>query len=139
MQSIFKMDKLIVNKKGFTVIDTLFSISITLLLCTITLFHHFTFTPSMDGVIHCIFGIVEQAKYEALLVHERQYVAFNRQSIVYKEYEYVLPDQFYIDNQQVIEFNKNGNINLATTVQLCNDTVCKSLVFHLESGHMDGS
>lgn len=126
----------IVNKEGFTLIDTLFSFSMMMLLTSITLFYCFTYSPPLDQVIDVIFGYVEQVRYRALLEHKNYAIHLDSNKVEFEDVVYYFPNNIEIQSPQVITFNKNGNITLATSIEICKLELCKTMVFNLESGHM---
>lgn len=124
------------NKNGFSSVEVLFCFVIIIVISLLTLYKLPNFNFNFDIISNQIFYVVEHAKNNSLIEHKSNVVTFENDRVFYGDYIYNLTTGYYIDNPQVISFNKNGNISMATTVQLCNDSICKGLVFNLESGHM---
>lgn len=122
-------------KNGFTLLETLFSLSVILFITTLSVSSINNYKIPINIVTNEIINIVELAKVDSLTKKNTNTVLFNNDNIKYDTNEYALPDHYYIKNPQSISFNKNGNVSNATTIELCED-ICYSIVINLESGHI---
>ena len=89
------------QNKGFTMIEMLFLLS------------------KQVGMM------IDQAKQESLISHQRIDLCFTKKEVYYLKDEqkisFQLPDKFYFDKIKEVYFNKNGNINQANHIVLANN------------------
>lgn len=127
------------NDYGFTLIEVLFTISIIIILSLFTLHFSITISPhlSIDQQCNKIVSLLQDAKTKALLNHERVDILISDNQISYDyqgEHIVELDSNYYIQDTFELYFNKNGNINSGNHLNICNQKLCKSIVFNVGSG-----
>ena len=127
------------NDYGFTLIEVLFTISIIIILSLFTFHFSITISPhlSIDQQCNKIISLLQDAKTKALLNHERVDILISDNQISYDyqgEHIVDLDSNYYIQEAFELYFNKNGNINSGNHLNICNQKMCKSIVFNVGSG-----
>ena len=128
------------NNQGFTMVEVLFCLSIIIVLSsfTITLSIQKKDVSSIELEFSKVQSILEEAKTVALKTHQQVNIEIEHDSIYYQTNDMqrtvVLSNTYYFDNIKEIYFNDKGNINQGNTISLCNQTLCKSIVFNVGSG-----
>ena len=123
------------QNKGFTMIEMLFVLSIIVSITLLTIPYYFTHQNNynFENVQKQIGMMIDQAKQESLISHQRIDLCFTKKEVYYLKDEqkisFQLPDKFY--------FNKNGNINQANHIVLSNNQKKIKIVFHLGSGEYE--
>lgn len=126
--------------KGFTLIEMIFVLAIIISLTFITLpyCHQQTIGQDIDMIEYHISSIINEAKANALVSHQKTALIFTDHTISFQKNEktvsYTLPDECYFSNIIPVSFNENGNINKANHVILNCKGKSVKLVFHLGSG-----
>lgn len=127
------------NNQGFTLIEVIFTISVIIILSFFTLHYAISSPPQLSFNQQCnkIISFLEEVKTKALLNHKRidiliesARISYDFQGIVFLE----LDQNYYFENSFELYFNKNGNINSANHLDVCNRETCKSIIFNLGSG-----
>lgn len=140
MPSILVMDKPMRNNNGFTMVEVLFCLSIIIVLSsfTITLSIQKKDVSSIELEFSKVQSLLEEAKAIALTRHQRVDIEMEENSISYqnddKDRTVILTDSYYFTNSKEVYFNANGNINQGNTISLCNQNLCKSIIFNVGSG-----
>lgn len=139
MKFIFVMDKHTLNKQGFTIIEVLLCLSITIVLSMLSMPQFFTKRAiSIEEQYVSVRSLLEEAKTTALLYHQKVTMHINSNVIEYQcdtfSRKLVLDEQYYFENSNEVHFNQNGNINQGNTISLCNQEQCRSIVFNVGSG-----
>ena len=128
------------QNKGFTMIEMLFVLSIIVSITLLTIPYYFTHQNNynFENVQKQIGMMIDQAKQESLISHQRIDLCFTKKEVYYLKDEqkisFQLPDKFYFDKIKEVYFNKNGNINSGNTLKLCDKNTCKSIIFNVGSG-----
>lgn len=128
------------SNRGFTLIEVLLCLSITIILSSLTMPQMFIKekSTSIEEQYISIRSLLEEAKTMALLYHQNVELYMHNNELEYRSNngnrKIVLDKNYYFKNDNQIYFNQNGNINQGNTVLLCNQKECKSLVFNVGSG-----
>lgn len=128
------------NKSGFTLIEELFVISIIVLLSVFTLSYTFNFKPKISLKQQCnqIVSLLEEGKSKSIINHEKIDIEIASNKITYKgidkERTINLNDNYYIDDSYEFHFNDKGNISSGGHLNICDKSVCKSIVLNVGSG-----
>ena len=123
------------QNKGFTMIEMLFVLSIIVSITLLTIPYYFTHQNNynFENVQKQVGMMIDQAKQESLISHQRIDLCFTKKEVYYLKDEqkisFQLPDKFY--------FDKNGNINQANHIVLANNQKKIKIVFHLGSGEYE--
>lgn len=127
-------------KKGFTLIEVLFSLSITIVLSLISLplLTH-SLSPNLDKQAHQLLVYIDCAKSNALINHEKTYLNFGYDSLTITDQadfnlDYQLSDSHF-DKGLQLYFNESGHINLANSITLIKGAASKKIVINLGTGH----
>lgn len=127
------------DRKGFTLIEVIFTISVLLLLSLFTL--HFGLSASIyvpiDQQCKMIIALLEEAKTKALLHHEQVNILIDKKQISYDGSSggmLTLDENYYFENSFELYFNKNGNVSSGNHLNLCNYNECRSIIFNVGSG-----
>ena len=127
------------DKHGFTLIEVVFTISIIIILSVFSLHFAITTPPclSIDQQCKQIIALLQEAKTQALLNHERIDILIDHNRISYDnqgEQKIELDRNYYFQNSFELYFNENGNINKGNHLTICNQNDCRSIVFNVGSG-----
>ncbi|MEQ2626402.1 competence type IV pilus minor pilin ComGD [Faecalibacillus faecis] len=131
------------QNKGFTMIEMLFVLSIIVSITLLTIPYYFTHQNNynFENVQKQIGMMIDQAKQESLISHQRIDLCFTKKEVYYLKDEqkisFQLPDKFYFDKIKEVYFKKNGNINQANHIVLSNNQKKIKIVFHLGSGEYE--
>ena len=126
---------MLINNKGFSLIETLFVLFIITILSLMTMTIHI---PQKNDhiVIHELSELIHQAKLNSMLYKETTTVSFSSHSLSisssHLQDDYILPENMSLD-KHTITFNEFGNIHYAKTVQLHASKNYK-FVFQIGSG-----
>ena len=116
-------------------IEMLFVLSIIVSITLLTIPYYFTHQNNynFENVQKQVGMMIDQAKQESLISHQRIDLCFTKKEVYYLKDEqkisFQLPDKFY--------FDKNGNINQANHIVLANNQKKIKIVFHLGSGEYE--
>lgn len=133
------MVKLMLNNRGFTLIEVIFSISVIIILSLFTL-SYARLSPvylSIEQQCNQVISLLQDAKTQALLNHQKIDIIIENNQISYNsgnQHVLKLDENYYFENSFELYFNKNGNINSGNTLKLCDKHTCKSIVFNVGSG-----
>lgn len=133
------MVKLMLNNRGFTLIEVIFSISVIIILSLFTL-SYACLSPvhlSIEQQCNQVISLLQDAKTQALLNHQKIDIIIENNQISYNsgnQHVLKLDENYYFENSFELYFNKNGNINSGNTLKLCDKHTCKSIVFNVGSG-----
>lgn len=128
------------DKNGFTLIETIFVLSIIIMISTFTLHYAIVSSPKISLKQQCqlVISLLEEAKTTALLNHQKIELLITERKISYqyldKEHGVKLNDNYYFQNEIKLYFNNNGNINKGNHLNICNHETCKSIIFNVGSG-----
>lgn len=128
------------DNQGFTLIETIFVLSIIIMLSTLTLHYAIVSSPviSLEQQCQQIISLLEEAKTTALLNHQKIELLIDDKQISYQylnqECKVKLNDKYYFQNSIELYFNENGNINKGNHLNICHQETCKSIVFNVGSG-----
>ena len=128
------MVKLMLNNRGFTLIEVIFSISVIIILSLFTL-SYARLSPvhlSIEQQCNQVISLLQDAKTQALLNHQKIDIIIENNQISYNsgnQHVLKLDENYYFENSFELYFNKNGN-----TLKLCDKHTCKSIVFNVGSG-----
>ena len=131
------------QNKGFTMIEMLFVLSIIVSITLLTIPYYFTHqnNSNFENVQKQVGMMIDQAKQESLISHQRIDLCFTKKEVYYLKDEqkisFQLSDKFYFDKIKEVYFNKNGNINQANHIVLANNQKKIKIVFHLGSGEYE--
>lgn len=140
MKYIFKMVKRMLRSKGATLIEMLLCISIISMLSIFTLQSYSQKETTLDAVINGIVTIIEDAKYYATSTSQVTEIYFTNSSISYQgtqEYTYSWDDATQLMEYNDFYFNSVGHVSNASAIEVCQNNTCKSIVIHLETGHVN--
>ena len=124
-------------------IEMLFVLSIIISMTLLTIPYYFTHKnkSNFENVQEQVGMIIDQAKQESLITHQRIDLCFSQKEVYYlkdqQKVGFQLPDTFYFDKIKEVYFNKNGNINQANHIVLANNQKKVKIVFHLGSGEYE--
>lgn len=128
--------------KGFTLIETIFTLSIIILLSSITVFYsNYKGNDSLLLNFNTtkLINTLQKVKVES---------NFYRKSISIDLFDHFLiingKDQkkvmfnkdIFITGPKIISFNTNSNVNKATTINICKQKNCKKIIVNLGSGNI---
>lgn len=128
------------QNNGFTLIEMLLVLSIMITLSTLAFPYMKKQTAyiSNESIQKQILMIIDQAKSQAIISHEKIILNITSHEIYYfnenQKYNFVLPDNYYFNNIKEVYFNKDGNINQANHIDLITPQKKYTLVFHLGAG-----
>lgn len=129
------------NKKGFTLIESLFTFSIILFLSLLGLNNnHNITTSSIDLDVNRTVAFIEAIKANSLNYHHSNIIqVYEHELLVENEFINLtlkVNSDLYFNNITEIKFNENGNISRSGHLNLCNDLQCKSIFFSLATGEI---
>ncbi|MDD8048806.1 MAG: prepilin-type N-terminal cleavage/methylation domain-containing protein [Thomasclavelia sp.] len=127
------------NKKGFTMIEMIFVISI---IVTISILSLTTIQMSKSKYDNVIIGevlqLIDEARTVSLTKYEKVDLIFKTKSLTIKSKSINkvlnLDGDYYFDDIKEIYYNDKGNINEANHINLCSSTSTKQIIFNLGSG-----
>lgn len=128
------------QNNGFTLIEMLLVLSIIITLSTLAFPYMKKQTAyiSNESIQKQILMIIDQAKSQAIISHEKIILNITSHEIYYfnenQKYNFVLPDNYSFNNIKEVYFNKDGNINQANHIDLITPQKKYTLVFHLGAG-----
>ncbi|WP_249030422.1 type II secretion system protein [Tannockella kyphosi] len=129
------------KSNGFTLVETLLCLSTIIILSSFSMKTIYVDTVSLDSVVYQIMETIEQAKLYSVAYCQSVKITLNKNSISCQleneNISYQWDDSIDIQDTQTISFNQEGHINSATSVEICQGSDCSSIVFHLETGHMN--
>lgn len=124
------------NKKGFTLIESLLVISIMIIISTLTL----TFNVKVGDerkIIDQVECFINDSKLNAMRYKKKTTLQFDQNAIYYNDGEHSsqlqLPKQFSFEKYS-LTWNSNGNIKTAKRVSLTTNKHVYSFVFQVGSG-----
>lgn len=128
------------GKKGFTMVEMLFVLSIMIVLSVFTL--HFTISnrPKIAIEQQCsqIISLLEEAKTLALTSHDQVVINISSNQISYsqgnKSRTLLLNFSYYFKYYYDFHFNKNGNISSGGRIELGNTNEIKTIILNVGSG-----
>lgn len=128
------------GKKGFTMVEMLFVLSIMIVLSVFTL--HFTISnrPKIAIEQQCsqIISLLEEAKTLALTSHNQVDINISSNQISYsqgnKSRTLLLNFSYYFKYYYDFHFNKNGNISSGGRIELGNTNEIKTIILNVGSG-----
>ncbi|HIX80697.1 MAG TPA: type II secretion system GspH family protein [Candidatus Erysipelatoclostridium merdavium] len=128
------------GKKGFTMVEMLFVLSIMIVLSVFTL--HFTISnrPKIAIEQQCsqIISLLEEAKTLALTSHDQVDINISSNQISYsqgnKSRTLLLNFSYYFKYYYDFHFNKNGNISSGGRIELGNTNEIKTIILNVGSG-----
>lgn len=136
---IFMMVKLMLNKKGFTLIETLLVISVITILSSISLFYH---QPRIndEDIVQKISNVFYKAKMNSIINKEKTFITVKNNSIKYYSDSFsdsiVLPGNIICKNK-TFSYNANGNIYKASTLSYNINGSSYDFVFQVGSGSFE--
>lgn len=135
IRSIFPMDKLMQNEKGFTLVEMLVTISILLLIMAISPF----LKPSRQLVFTCetekLHSFLLQAQMKAMFTKKSMYIQFQTDGVQAGE-EFFVYDNMYCEGK-AFHYTKQGTISQAQTITCSLQNKKKTIVLQLGSGAID--
>lgn len=127
---------MLMNKKGFTLVETLF---VLFIICLLSIFSFSTQIPSIDDktVIKNLTQLIYQSKMNAMLYKERTTLSFNYSQLSitssHMNKEYTLPNHLHFSDY-TFTFNESGHIKTAKRVKLYSSNKSYDFVFQIGSG-----
>ena len=135
IRSIFPMDKLMQNEKGFTLVEMLVTISILLLIMAIFPF----LKPSRQLVFTCetekLHSFLLQAQMKAMFTKKSMYIQFQTDGVQAGE-EFFVYDNMYCEGK-AFHYTIQGTISQAQTITCSLQNKKKTIVLQLGSGAID--
>lgn len=120
MENLFQlmMVRLMLNRKGFTLIETLFVLSIICILCVLTMTLHIP-QKSEKVELNEIVSFLNEAKMNAMISKQTTTIHFSHHQITYssahQQKSLKLNKENSFEDYQMT-FNENGNIKTAKTI-----------------------
>lgn len=129
------------DKKGFTLVEMLFVLSIIIVLGTFTLHYSIT-TPilktSLNQQCNYVIALLEEAKTLALTSHQQVDINISNDEIGYLQAnlhrEVKLADEYYFSNSYEFHFNKNGNISSGGRLEISGFDQSQTIILNVGSG-----
>ena len=128
------------GKKGFTMVEMLFVLSIMIVLSVFTLHFSISNRPKIAIEQQCsqIISLLEEAKTLALTSHDQVDINISSNQISYsqgnKSRTLLLNFSYYFKYYYDFHFNKNGNISLGGRIELGNTNEIKTIILNVGSG-----
>lgn len=128
------------GKKGFTMVEILFVLSILIVLSVFTLHFSISNRPKIAIEQQCsqIISLLEEAKTLALTSHDQVDINISSNQISYsqgnKSRTLLLNFSYYFKYYYDFHFNKNGNISSGGRIELGNTNEIKTIILNVGSG-----
>lgn len=128
------------GKKGFTMVEMLFVLSIMIVLSVFTLRFSISNRPKIAIEQQCsqIISLLEEAKTLALTSHNQVDINISSNQISYsqgnKSRTLLLNISYYFKYYYDFHFNKNGNISSGGRIELGNTNEIKTIILNVGSG-----
>ena len=128
------------GKKGFTMVEMLFVLSIMIVLSVFTLHFSISNRPKIAIEQQCsqIISLLEVAKTLALTSHNQVDINISSNQISYsqgnKSRTLLLNFSYYFKYYYDFHFNKNGNISSGGRIELGNTNEIKTIILNVGSG-----
>lgn len=128
------------GKKGFTMVEMLFVLSIMIVLSVFTLHFSISNRPKIAIEQQCsqIISLLEEAKTLALISHNQVDINISSNQISYsqgnKSRTLLLNFSYYFKYYYDFHFNKNGNISSGGRIELGNTNEIKTIILNVGSG-----
>lgn len=128
------------GKKGFTMVEMLFVLSIMIVLSVFTLHFSISNRPKIAIEQQCnqIISLLEEAKTLALTSHNQVDINISSNQISYsqgnKSRTLLLNFSYYFKYYYDFHFNKNGNISSGGRIELGNTNEIKTIILNVGSG-----
>lgn len=128
------------GKKGFTMVEMLFVLSIMIVLSIFTLHFSISNRPKIAIEQQCsqIISLLEEAKTLALTSHNQVDINISSNQISYsqgnKSRTLLLNFSYYFKYYYDFHFNKNGNISSGGRIELGNTNEIKTIILNVGSG-----
>lgn len=128
------------GKKGFTMVEMLFVLSIMIVLNVFTLHFSISNRPKIAIEQQCsqIISLLEEAKTLALTSHNQVDINISSNQISYsqgnKSRTLLLNFSYYFKYYYDFHFNKNGNISSGGRIELGNTNEIKTIILNVGSG-----
>lgn len=128
------------GKKGFTMVEMLFVLSIMIVLSVFTLHFSISNRPKIAIEQQCsqIISLLEEAKTLALTSHDQVDINISSNQISYsqgnKSRTLLLNFSYYFKYYYDFHFNKNGNISSGGRIELGNTNEIKTIILNVGSG-----
>lgn len=128
------------GKKGFTMVEMLFVLSIMIVLSIFTLHFSISNRPKIAIEQQCsqIISLLEEAKTLALTSHDQVDINISSNQISYsqgnKSRTLLLNFSYYFKYYYDFHFNKNGNISSGGRIELGNTNEIKTIILNVGSG-----
>ena len=128
------------GKKGFTMFEMLFVLSIMIVLSVFTLHFSISNRPKIAIEQQCsqIISLLEEAKTLALTSHNQVDINISSNQISYsqgnKSRTLLLNFSYYFKYYYDFHFNKNGNISSGGRIELGNTNEIKTIILNVGSG-----
>ena len=128
---------MLASKKGFTLIEMIFVLSITLIISTITLFFRKPHANVQTQITH-VSQAFHLARSTAMIKHETVSVVCQRNRVDINSNHYhkevILDSNYQFTNNYQFTFNASGHIKIARSVKLRTPFKVYEFVFQLGSG-----
>ena len=128
------------GKKGFTMVEMLFVLSIMIVLSVFTLHFSISNRPKIAIEQQCsqIISLLEEAKTLVLTSHNQVDINISSNQISYsqgnKSRTLLLNFSYYFKYYYDFHFNKNGNISSGGRIELGNTNEIKTIILNVGSG-----
>lgn len=128
------------GKKGFTMVEMLFVLSIMIVLSVFILHFSISNRPKIAIEQQCsqIISLLEEAKTLALTSHNQVDINISSNQISYsqgnKSRTLLLNFSYYFKYYYDFHFNKNGNISSGGRIELGNTNEIKTIILNVGSG-----
>ena len=136
---ILLMDKPMRSSSGFTLVETLLSLSIILMISHMT-FHYHKLKINDDKSFYVIEQCIDEARIHAMLYKDTTQVIFDQNMISYASSQYSdvlnLPKNYNFHKDK-LAFNEFGHINKGKTIVFSCDNHKYKIIFQLGSGLHD--
>lgn len=92
---------------------------------------------SLNGQINLLSDVLIRAKYDSFYNHEYNNVYVYEEYIEYDNYKYQNYDNVRSDDEYVVTYNENGNIQKAMTITYKINNIEKQLVLWIGGGYFE--
>ena len=121
------------NKKGYTLVELLFVISVMSMISTTFVYYQF----ALQQTVKKSATLLTEMQNKSQLEHVYQTVEFKETSVMTQEKELMYYRNVILANPQLISFNEHGHSSKATTLLFTSKKYQQSIVIWLGGGFFD--
>ncbi|MBR3840949.1 MAG: hypothetical protein IKM20_07430 [Erysipelotrichales bacterium] len=131
------MDKL--KDKGYTLASMLVVLCVTSCISVLglTKIYDTYLKICLEKQLELIEYLIIRAKYESYLNHISKSIYIYEEYVVYDDEEYLNYGNVRADDEYIIGYTENGNIQLANTITYFNNQYSKSIVLWIGGGNYE--